>query len=470
MSDYNFLFNRHHPLVVRHRESWRRAEKAYSGGATYIDQALVRHVSEVAPEFEERKRRAYYFNYPRRIARLISQYVLADEPQRHGGDPALAEDFSRTGLRVSELIRQLSTLVNCFGTAWVLVDMPPASGEIDLERRRVERLQPFAVTLRPWEVADWSYGADGRLDWAIVEEFCMVSNQPTELPVMACRRRLWTRQGWQLFERSRDNGEVRLIAEGSHPVGMVPLVRLEEVDGFGLDAGHWFEDVVRISDAILNAESEAQMNIIKQMFGLLVVSESFRNADFERSPTPDGDKFSHVLARSAALWESTEEKGITRYIAPGGVETSIIRDEIRNLKKELYEVVGLAVQGESRQAQTAESKEWDHLNVQQFLASRVDMLEQAEMQTWNLMQRWDHSIAIPSISYNREFSVVDLGDSVQALLDLKTLDAGPEFRREIIRAGVRLLEKIKKIPALTRQEIEREIEVAGNILTPEAQS
>ena len=57
---------------------------------------------------------------------------------------------------------------------------------------------------------------------------------------------------------------------------MVPLVELIEPDGFGIEANHWFEDVVRISDAILNNESEAQMNVVKQMFGMLVVSENFQ--------------------------------------------------------------------------------------------------------------------------------------------------------------------------------------------------
>jgi len=470
MADCNFLFSRRHPQVIRQRERWQRAEKAYSGGRTYLDLALIRHVSEVGPEFEERKRRAYYFNYPRRIARLISQYVLAEEPQRQGCDETLTEDFSRTGLRVSEVMRQLSTLVNCFGAAWVLVDMPPVIGEMDLEQQRVQRIRPFAVPLKPWEVADWSYGDDGRLDWALVEECHTLKNDPLELPILVCRRRLWTRSGWQLFERRPDNGEIQLVAEGVHSLGVVPLIRLEEIDGFGMAAGHWFEDVVRISDAILNAESEAQMNIIKQMFGLLVVSESFRNADFERTPSPDGDKFSHVLARSAALWESTEEKGITRYIAPGGVETSIIRSEIQNLKKELYEVVGLAIQGESREAQTAESKEWDHLNVQQFLASRVDMLEQAELQIWQLMHCWDATVAVPAISYNREFSIVDLADSIQALLDLDSLSVGPELHREIVRAGVRILEKIKKIPLPTRQEIDREITQLATPVASEVQA
>lgn len=47
-----------------------------------------------------------------------------------------------------------------------------------------------------------------------------------------------------------------------HNLGEVPVVLGEEADGFGMGAAnHWFEDVVRVSDAILNAESEAQMNI-----------------------------------------------------------------------------------------------------------------------------------------------------------------------------------------------------------------
>lgn len=469
MMDCNYLFNRRHPQVIRNTERWRRAEEAYSGGASYIDLALVRHVSEISLEFEERKRRAYYFNYPRRIARLISQFVLAEEPQRSRVDPELAEDFSRTGLRVNEVMRQLSTLVNCFGAAWLLVDMPPVNGELDLERKRRERIRPFVTVLRPWEVRDWSYGNDGRLEWAVVDEARTERHDPFAAPLTICRRRLWTRHGWQLFERSGDVGEIRLVAEGAHRLGRVPLIRLEEVDGFGIAAAHWFEDVIRISDAILNAESEAQMNIIKQMFGLLVVSASFRNADFERTVTPDGDKFSHVLARSAALWESPEEKGITRYIAPGGAETTVIREEIKNLKQELFDVVGLAVQRTGRDGQTAESKAWDHLNVQQFLASRVDMLEQAETQAWELLQAWDASVPVPEISYNREFSVTDLAESVDSLLSLNSVAAGGEYRREIARAALRLLEKIKKVSPPVRRLIEQEIAAGPTVVAAQAE-
>ena len=92
-------------------QNWRSAA-AYAGGEAYLRQALIRHVSEVELEFAERLRRAYYFNYPRKLARLITQFVLSVEPTREGADPELVEDFSRSGLRTGEGMRQFSTLLN----------------------------------------------------------------------------------------------------------------------------------------------------------------------------------------------------------------------------------------------------------------------------------------------------------------------------------------------------------------------
>ena len=80
--DYNYIFRREHPFYRRNRRVWQRSRDAYSGGEDYINQALIRHVSEIDLEFAERRRRACYFNYPRKIARLITQYALAVPPER----------------------------------------------------------------------------------------------------------------------------------------------------------------------------------------------------------------------------------------------------------------------------------------------------------------------------------------------------------------------------------------------------
>jgi hypothetical protein len=72
------------------------------------------------------------------------------------------------------------------------------------------------------------------------------------------------------------------------------------------------------------------MNTVKQMFGMLVVSESFaRGAQKLSSSASKTENFSATVARSAAIIEAVDEKGISRFISPSGVETATIRAEKR---------------------------------------------------------------------------------------------------------------------------------------------
>ena len=165
-----------------------------------------------------------------------------------------------------------------------------------------------------------------------------------------------------------------------------------------------------------------------------------------------------MLARSAAIWESPEERGISRYISPSGADTSRIREENDALKRELFDTVGMALVTPCREAQTAESKAWDYHQVKQFLACRADMLEQAELRCWKLMAKFDPSIRVPSVLYNREFAVADLKSSIESLLELREFSGGTAYRREVEKSALFLLEKIRKIDPLRRRAILEEIE------------
>ncbi len=465
MSDTVFTFNTRHPEYSSHQFAWERARDAYSGGYEYIRKALIQHVSEIPVEFEERLRRAYYFNYPRNIAQRITQYALAVDPVRTGADPALIEDWSRSGLRTNEVMRQVSTLLNVYGRAWIFVGSPAFDGVADRERAERERLRPYCVALSPLSVIDWAYGPDRRLIWAKIEELHTYDQNPDEVRRTARRVRLWTREKWLLYDPITGS-----ISEGDNPTGVVPLVELIEPDGYGIEANHWFEDVVRISDAILNNESEAQMNVVKQMFGMLVVSDSFARgaSKFQTRKEEESNSFSAVVARSAALIESVEEKGISRFISPTGVETSTIRSENANLKQELFDVVGLAIQSRSREAQTAESKAWDFQNVTQFLTNRADLLEQAELRAWAIMNLWDSSISVPVVTYNRKFAVRDLEKNIAGLLQLSNIpDAGIEYRKAALGVAVELLDSIGSIPDDRKKALLEEIETLQPAQVPE---
>lgn len=466
MSESTFIFNSRHPEYVAHAEAWRRARDAYSGGTEYIHKALIKHVSEISMEFEERQQRAYYFNYPRNIAQRITQYALAVDPVRAGASTELVEDWSRSGLRVNEVMRQASTLLNIYGRAWMFCGAPAFEGAVDRERAERERLRPYCVALSPLSVKDWAYGDDRRLLWAKIEEMHTYDSNPAVMRQTVRRVRLWTRDRWELYDPLTSE-----ITTGANPTGVVPLVELIEPDGFGIEANHWFEDVVRISDAILNNESEAQMNVVKQMFGMLVVSENFQRGAAKAMPggkKTENDSFSAVVARSAALVESPEEKGISRYISPSGVETSTIRAENANLKQELFDVVGLAIQSRSREAQTAESKAWDFQNVTQFLANRADLLEQAELRAWEIMNLWDGSVPVPQVTYNRKFAVRDLEKNIAGLLQLSNVPGtGIEYRKAALGIAVELLDAIGSIPDDRKKALLKEIEETRPAPVPE---
>lgn len=460
MENFDFLFRRTHSDYRKNRSVWEKSGAAYAGGAEYIQSALIRHISEIDIEFAERVRRAYYFNYPRRIAQLITQYIFATEPQRINADAELLEDFSRTGARTGDVMRQFSTLLNIYGKAALLVEMPFFEGEIDFERCKKEHIRPFARALSPLEAVDYAYGSDGKLDWLVVEEDLLHKSDPFEPEYRVRRRKLFTRNEFLILERSSLTSPVRCIFRQKHSLGAVPAVIAGDVDGVQINGGHFFEDIVRISDAILNNESEAQMNMIKQMFGLLVISDSFaRGTITPNIPENDGNqqKFSHVIARSAAIWETPEEKGTSRYISPGGADTRCIRDENLSLKRELFDLVGMAAQNENRLLQSADSKAWDHHHVGQFLAAKAELLEQCESAVWDIMRLYDNSLEKVRVAYNRDFSVTNLESSIRALLDLDKFCTSAAYHQEIASTALFLLEKLKKIDHRTKENILKEI-------------
>ena len=470
IQDISILFERKNCFYAANVDKWKRGMAAYGGGANYVNTALIKHTNEIEPEYAERLDRAAYINYPRRVATLITQYVLAKRPTRENANPEYVEDFSRTGMRVDEVMRQFSTYLNICGTAWLCVDAPAFDGEPTKADEQRERLRPYGVALSPLSVPDWCYGADGKFDWVLTAEVRIDNSNPFGQPHKIDIRKLWTRDSVLIasFDRTDGTQTKKVIP---NPIGEVPFVRHVEVDGYGIGENHWFEDVVRISDAILNANSEAQMNVLKQMFGLLIVPVDFLDSVKELkekgTEAPSGannggkgpEPMSYTLARSAAVFESMDGKGTTRYIQPAGTETATIRAEVDALKRELYSVVGLAASKDTKAVESAEAKAWDYLNVQAFMATRADILEQCEVKAWEFLNAWQPNIKVPTVTYNREFAILDIKDAVATLLDLSGFcPENDPYQQSVGKVALSLLNRMYQLPADVMEEITRQID------------
>ena len=125
----------------------------------------------------------------------------------------------------------------------------------------------------------------------------------------------------------------------------------------------------------------------------------------------------------------------------------------------MFECVGLAVSKDTRMVESAEAKLWDFQNVEQYMRTRADVLEQCEYQAWELMNKWMPSIPLPTISYNRNFAVLDLQQSVQTLLDLSTFNPdSDEYQREVNRTAVVLLNRLRQLSQEKQESLVREID------------
>lgn len=475
--DYSKLFSRENVFYTSHVAQWKRNHAAYSGGKQYIEKALVQHVSEIKEEFDERLKRAYYFNWPRKIARIITQYVLASRPDRENANSDIVEDFSRTGLRVDEIMRQFSTCINLYGCAWLCVDMPIITGRMTKADEIRLKLRPYATVISPLDVTDWCYGDDGELLWVITREKTIDNTDPFQDPVSVDVRKLWTRDSITIVKKRSDGKDIP-VYEAKNELGVVPFIRSVETDGYGLNANHWFDDVVRISDAILNNESESQMNIVKQMFGLLVVSESFasnatavkKKEDEENGETSSSSDVSiaSVIGRSAAIIESGEDRGISRYIAPSGAENATIRAENVCLVRMMFDCIGLSATKDTKMVESAEAKMWDFQNIEQYMRNRADMLEQVEVKAWQLMNKWDNTIPVPNVSYNRNFAILELKDAVATLTELSAFNVdNNEYQQEVSKTAVILLNRVRQLAQDKQEQITNGIE-SGTPITPGA--
>lgn len=472
MPDLNKLFSRRSKFYSANISIWKKILAAYCGGSRYIRTALIRHVAENKLEYAERLGRAIYLNLPRKITDMVTEYLFNNEPDRSSAEEDLLKDFDRNGMSVNEVMQQAQIINFLFGVCWILIDYPSIAGKVDLETKQKKKIQPFARVLMPMSVKDWAYGEDGELLWVLIEENFERKEDPFSDAVEGVRVRLWTRTEWKLYEKV--DHETREIASGNHNLGKVPMIRWVDANGYKLCPSYWFEDVVRISDAILNEISEAQMNTIKQLFGLLIVSQTFAecggapmvNTEIMEGETAEQaaarqekekETYRFTLSRMSSVFESAEEKGTTRYISPSGVETSAIISFIQFLQNALQDVLRMALQSSSKAAQTAESKEWDNHNAQQFFAERAMRMEEIENAIWEIMNLWDGSVAVPQVSYSKEFSITDLSTMVSCLMDLSSFDVSDEFNREVCSKALMLLDKLDRIPQERYQEIEKGI-------------
>ena len=79
------------------------------------------------------------------------------------------------------------------------------------------------------------------------------------------------------------------------------------------------------------------------------------------------------------------------------------------------------------------------------------------------MAKWNPSLKLPKLNYNRIFAVFELSESISALLELYGMNQQSEtYQKECGKAAVTLLNRIRQMPQEVVETILKEIDTAEN--------
>ena len=296
---------------------------------------------------------------------------------RRSGPPAYIQWTANTdgaGTDIDAWMRHtVAPLLMAVGCLDIIMDHPPAPPNVAIRsrsQRDAYRLDAVvARVIMPTDVVWW------RLEGHDYAEAVVLERAETERG-LADRYRHWTATDWTLYDA--DGG---VLAQGTHPYGRVPMIRLMLARKPRCENVGWtpLEAVAERQREAYNRESELVLSDVLQAHPLL------------QGPPPDADGTISIGPQwLLAKKELRTGAGVAyegyQYLDPpkGGADS--LRQNIERLRAEVEASQGLAKPSGSlgMVAQSGLSKAYDHATYNDILSMLADALQVAEVRLGRL--------------------------------------------------------------------------------------
>lgn len=463
---------REHPDYKRKRELWDFLMASYRGGLGVSNRydgltnalndytairsgyypGLFKFRREEDEDYSLRVQMTPYRPYARRIVKTFAKYVTKDNPVREGVDKysVLIDNIDRKRTPLTLFTRNILSMYLSLGSMNILVDMPsvdvtPAS------RKHADDLglRPYAIPILPQQIVDYDLDEYGKYKWLIIQSTHVVNDPKKDGAEEITRRTYWDSEIWRVYEKGSD-GIYKPGKNGTHTCGRVPVVRVieDDIDNDVITPEAWFYDLADINRAIYNLDSLDLANFYYQTLGILVLP----------GKSTGTNETAVELSNKTAIFENgQEENGITRFVAPDGTPYEMFDKKIETLKLEMYRIAGLSQRKDTREAESAESKEWDFQETNQFLASVAHIANYVESETLSIAAAYMGNSFDGNIKYPSDYKVAEVSKTIEAALDLKQLGFGTETgRKEVLKRMYR--ELLPDLSTDLKDKIDVEIE------------
>lgn len=444
---------------------------AANGGRPYIKTRLWRAPNETDTQWkgdpEEgivgRVQRSCLINDAGRIRDKISQYIFKTQAQRDGADQTFLDNVGKK-LSVNEFMRKVNDAITTGQWAWVQVNRTPQQYDANGKPLAKTLANAGRVSWRLWEsvnIPDWCITPDGEIVWLIVRTEEYINTDPTQPGKTVKISTLY---------RKEDDGKVYVTEECDNATAAKDMQLKSHWEFKGLDRipfvligkpsydAWWFDDVENIQAQVMNYDSMHNETITDSIFPQLVVPMSLLG-QLQTNLALDNMGAKEVITlqrelikgRKNPFYETPEDRGTTRYLTPSSADLKMVTDEQGRKRALLFDMAGLALfNKETRQIQTAESKQFDQLDTNSTLGYRALLLETAEKDIIALSKVFDPTFKEWKPVYNKKFDVVDvtaLSAAITATINLPNVT--PLMKKACLRGGGRI---ILELGAISQEE------------------
>ncbi len=472
------FYDRRHPGYHEQVDHWRFLDLCYRGGRDWFDSNISRYHKEGDREYENRVKRAYRFNHTKEVVELVQKYLFKGEITRNTSDaPDAVNQFwkkaTRGGASVDQFMRLVSVGNSTGGRVAIVVDnnfqaeVETEAGKrpVSIKEAKEQNFRIYAYTVPVRDILDFAYDedGDGELLWVKLREVVRDDRDPfLSRGEMIERVRLWTRDGWELYEE-QDTGQktvrngirtpvkkVVLIDFGYHNLGFVPVYFADHTineDAYRVTS--LIDDIAYLDRAVANYLSNLDAIIQDQTFSQLAIpAQAIQSGD---------DMFDKVLEmgtkRIFVYDAGAGSSAKPEYLSPDPKQAGVILSVINKIINEIYNTVGLA--GERTKEDNAVgidnssgvAKAYDFERVNSLLLAKAQSCQNAENWMVKTVLAWAGESAPTDdlVSYPTTFDIMGLNDELVTAEALAKLSGPIEVRREQMKSVVeKIFPQLKK--------------------------
>ena len=455
---------RKHRFLVERGEQIRLNRLAATGGRPYVEARLERAANESDLSWlgtddtgkkvvTGRRDRPGYVNDAARVCQKIEQYLFGQQTNRPGASQDFLNDVTGTGLGIDAFMQEVCREITIAGWCWIQVDRAAWNVEAGQSvKQKQESGDRVRWTL--WNantVVDWHFNADGSIGWLLTESEVWTDDDPEKEAAKAVIRTLFRIVDGQVVMSE-------FLVEGERPYELKTgevLTGLKHIPfvcvGIPSRRPWWFDEVEAAQCQCLNLGSLHNETLVGSVFPQLVISEttiSNLETKFRKEGKGDNETIKLirelVRGRNHPIVESGEDKGSSRFIEPSGNGLKLIPEEQGRIRSLMFENAGLSLfNRESRQVQSAESKQFDQLDTNATLGHRAMLLQRAEAQLIELSVEFDSTFTRWEPEYPTKFDVFDPQGCATVISTVMNMPRCTlSMQKMSLIAGVRLLQTI----------------------------